>query len=121
MTDSVKREAFSDVLARAMRDLVRSALLYPSCDGWSRLVKHAVVFRSTYNALNVVLRLRKWNVLDELVAVQALPVFHPPHDTHVAGVVGRKREGDAPVELLDQIREKGHPDLHVDLRVGQLF
>src|SRR6476659_2881367 len=108
MTDSVKRDAFSDVLARAMRTSRRSALLYPSWNRKARLVERAIVFGGADDALDVVLRLGERNVVHELVAVDPGPLAQPVHDAHVAGVVGRQRHGDIPIEFLHEVGEKRH-------------
>ena len=81
-------------------------------------IETAIVLGRAEDLLHVILRLRKRDVVDELVAVDARPLGNPAGDATRAGVVGRQRVVHS-AELLDQIREVRRADLQVGVGRGQ--
>src|SRR5690242_19249915 len=72
-----------------------------------RTIEEAIVLGGADDALDVVLRLGKWNVVDKLVAADAGPLRAPARYAAFTCVVRRKRRRDIGAEQIEKVREVG--------------
>src|SRR6476646_6970532 len=96
----------------------RATVLAPGVPISAVAVQAPVVFRRADDALHVVLRLREWDVVDELVTAQARTIAEPADDAILARVVGGERRHDV-AELLHEVLEVRHADAKIRLWIRQ--